>query len=126
MQLPLVGEMPPVASLDLAHVGLSAALKVPLPTGMAGPLEPCWASGEGLTVLLFLYFSLFFITSSSDVIDVCLCVCLLGSSADTLSDWAEYLNALYKEIGGYLRPLPPPVSFLSYVAYVPFLGRSST
>lgn len=91
--------MPVPLGVDLARTGLGAPPKAPVLPGTAGPSEPGRASGEGLLVLLFFFF---FVVCFVVLICISL-VCSAGRSADTLSGWAEYLNALYKEIGGYLR-----------------------
>ena len=60
--VPVEGEVPSLADLDLAWVGLGASSKAPLPLGKAGPLEPRRANGEGLisSVLFLLFISPFF------------------------------------------------------------------
>ena len=88
--------MPPVAGLDLARVGLGAISRVPLLLGGAGPLNPGQAGGEGLIIfnpwLVFVALARCFLYLFVGF--------FLGSSADTLSGWTEYLHALCTEIGG--------------------------
>jgi hypothetical protein len=90
MQTPLTREVPPSADLDLARVGLDAGLKAPLLMGGARPSDPSHTSGRGLIISFSFMFLLFWF----GVTDVCWSAFSLGSSADTLSGWAEYLHTL--------------------------------
>lgn len=97
LKVSVEGEVPSLADLDLARVGLGASPKAPLPLGKVGPLEPGRADGDGLiSSILFLLF----VSPLFCVVDVFFLFFSLGSSSYTLSGWVEHLNALYKEIGG--------------------------
>lgn len=58
--MPLDGEMPVPAGVDLARVGLGVAPKAPLLSGIAGPSRASSAGGEGLPMLLLFYFCYLF------------------------------------------------------------------
>jgi len=58
--VPLDGEMPIPASMDLACVGLGATPKAPLLSRIVGPSRASGVGGEGLPTLLLFYFCYLF------------------------------------------------------------------